>query len=99
MPGCLRLCTDDAAGQALPRTPDRTTHRRDHRRMPQERMKRLTLILTSLCFALVLHAQDTTAVKTAVDKLEHALVAGDTSTLKALLHEDAAFGHSSGWVQ
>jgi ketosteroid isomerase-like protein len=68
--------------------------------MPKERMKKLTLVLVTLILSLSgLQAQDTTAVKKALDGLERALVAGDTVTIKALLQEDAAFGHSSGWVQ
>lgn len=46
-----------------------------------------------------LYAQDTTAVKQAVDRLEKALVEKDSSLVKSLLHEKALFGHSNGWVQ
>jgi Domain of unknown function (DUF4440) len=46
-----------------------------------------------------LHAQDTTAVKQAVDRLEKALVEKDTAVVKSLLHKKALFGHSNGWVQ
>jgi Domain of unknown function (DUF4440) len=67
--------------------------------MPQKRMKKLTLIWLTLCFGFAVRAQDTTAVKLALDRLEQALVKGDTATTKALLHEEMAFGHSSGWVQ
>ena len=44
-------------------------------------------------------AQDTTAVKLAVDRLEKALVEKDSSVVKSLLHNKALFGHSNGWVQ
>lgn len=62
-------------------------------------MKRLAIILTSLCFVLVVRAQDTTAVLAAMNKLEKAFVEGDTSTTRSMLHPDLAFGHSNGWVQ
>jgi ketosteroid isomerase-like protein len=67
--------------------------------MQKERMKKLTLILIASSFSFVLRAQDTTAVKEALDRLEQALVAGDTTATKTLLHDDIAFGHSNGWVQ
>ena len=38
-------------------------------------------------------------VKQAAAKLEKALVAKDTVTLKQLLHKNLSYGHSSGWVQ
>ena len=44
-------------------------------------------------------AQDTTAVKLAVDRLEKALVEKDSAVVKSLLHNKALFGHSNGWVQ
>jgi len=46
-----------------------------------------------------LTAQDTAAVKQAVDRLEKALVEKDSAIVKSLLHEKALFGHSNGWVQ
>jgi hypothetical protein len=47
----------------------------------------------------VLHAQDTTAVKKALDRLEKALVEKDSAEIKKRLHKKALFGHSNGWVQ
>ena len=38
-------------------------------------------------------------VKQAAAKLEKALVAKDTVTLKQLLHKNLSYGHSNGWVQ
>jgi Domain of unknown function (DUF4440) len=46
-----------------------------------------------------LYAQDTTAVKQAVDRLEKALVEKDSAVVKSLLHNKVLFGHSNGWVQ
>ena len=63
-------------------------------------MKKMILVLVTFTLSVAgLHAQDTTAVKAALDRLEQALVAGDTTATKALLHDDIAFGHSNGWVQ
>jgi len=62
-------------------------------------MKKLVLILIAASLSFVVQAQDTTAVKAALDGLELALVSGDTTATKALLHDDIAFGHSNGWVQ
>jgi len=46
-----------------------------------------------------LQAQDTVAVKQAIDRLEKGLVEKDSAAVKSLLHEKALFGHSNGWVQ
>jgi hypothetical protein len=46
-----------------------------------------------------LQAQDTVAVKQAIDRLEKALVEKDSAAVKSLLHKKALFGHSNGWVQ
>jgi len=54
-------------------------------------------ILFFTCGSLI--AQDTSAVKLAVDRLEKALVEKDSSVVKSLLHNKALFGHSNGWVQ
>ena len=61
-------------------------------------MRRSFLFLL-LVFSLRVSAQDTTAVKAALDRLEMALVARDTGTMKQLLHHNLQFGHSNGWVQ
>jgi hypothetical protein len=54
-------------------------------------------ILFFTCGSLI--AQDTTAVKLAVDRLEKALVEKDSVVVKSLLHTKVLFGHSNGWVQ
>jgi hypothetical protein len=54
-------------------------------------------ILFFTCGSLI--AQDTTAVKQAVDRLEKALVEKDSVVVKSLLHTKVLFGHSNGWVQ
>lgn len=41
----------------------------------------------------------TSFVKDAVTKLDKALVEKDTVTLKQILHKDATYGHSNGWVE
>jgi hypothetical protein len=64
----------------------------------REHMRKSFLFLL-LVFSLGVSAQDTTAVKAALDRLEMALVARDTMTMKQLLHMNLQFGHSNGWVQ
>lgn len=61
-------------------------------------MRKSFLFLLLAC-SLRMSAQDTTAVKAALDRLEMALVARDTGTMAQLLHKDLQFGHSNGWVQ
>jgi hypothetical protein len=41
----------------------------------------------------------TSFLKEAVAKLNKALIAKDTVVLKQLLHRDATYGHSNGWVE
>jgi Domain of unknown function (DUF4440) len=69
--------------------------------MPEERMKRMTLFLSVLCWGMAALAQsgDTTAVVKALDALEKGLVAKDTNAVKSRLAKDVAYGHSNGWVQ
>jgi Domain of unknown function (DUF4440) len=62
-------------------------------------MRRFFLIFLLFTYSSALHAQDTTAVKEAVDRLEKALVERDSTVVKSLLHNKAQFGHSNGWVQ
>lgn len=61
-------------------------------------MRKLFLFVLLFTYT-ALDAQDTTAVKQAVDRLEKALVERDSVVVKSLLHEKALFGHSNGWVQ
>ena len=44
-------------------------------------------------------AAQTSFLKEAVAKLDRALIAKDTFVLKQLLHKDATYGHSNGWVE
>ncbi len=53
----------------------------------------LLLFIYSLTFA------QTSFLKEAVAKLDKALIAKDTVTLKQLLHKDLSYGHSNGWVE
>ncbi len=55
----------------------------------------ILLFVTNICFS----QKDTAAVLNAVMQLEKALVDKDTAHLSPLLHNDVAYGHSSGWVQ
>ena len=61
-------------------------------------MRRFFLFILLLTYT-ALNAQDTVAVKQAVDRLEKALVEKDSAVVKSLLHNKALFGHSNGWVQ
>jgi hypothetical protein len=61
-------------------------------------MRKYLLFLLFFTYT-ALHAQDTAAVKQAVDRLEKALVEKDSAVVKSLLHNKALFGHSNGWVQ
>jgi hypothetical protein len=62
-------------------------------------MMRASMICFLLLCFLTAGAQDTTAVKLAVDRLQKALVERDTVVMKQLFHPDLQFGHSNGWVQ
>jgi Domain of unknown function (DUF4440) len=61
-------------------------------------MRKILLFVLFFTYT-VLHAQDTSGVKQAVDRFEEALVKKDTVSIKKLLHEKSLFGHSNGWVQ
>jgi hypothetical protein len=61
-------------------------------------MRRLLLFVLLFTYN-TLDAQDTVAVKFAIDRLEKALVEKDSVIVKSLLHNKALFGHSNGWVQ
>lgn len=41
----------------------------------------------------------TSFLKEAVSKLDRALIAKDSVTLKQILHKDLNYGHSNGWVE
>jgi len=59
-------------------------------------------ILTICLFftGLVNFAQvDSVSLKTAMGKLDKALMEKDNSTLQVVLHKDVSYGHSNGWVQ
>jgi hypothetical protein len=53
----------------------------------------LLFFISSCVFA------QTSFLKDAVIKLDKALIAKDTVTLKQLLHKEATYGHSNGWVE
>ena len=53
----------------------------------------LFLFISSFTFA------QTAFLKNAASKLDKALIEKDTVTLKQLLHADATYGHSNGWVE
>src|SRR4051812_24461552 len=59
---------------------------------------KIALIITFLFICLTSFAQSA-GLKEAVAKLDKALMIKDTATLQNLLHTDATYGHSSGWVQ
>ena len=61
-------------------------------------MRKLFLFVLLFTYT-ALNAQDTTAVKQAVERLEKALVERDSIAVKSLLLKKALFGHSNGWVQ
>ncbi|HRE52557.1 MAG TPA: nuclear transport factor 2 family protein [Flavitalea sp.] len=42
---------------------------------------------------------DSTIVKETLVRLENAMIAKQYQEMEALLHRDASFGHSTGWVQ
>jgi hypothetical protein len=56
----------------------------------------LTILFLIFSFA---GFSQTSFLKDAVAKLDRALVEKDTVTLKQLLHKDATYGHSNGWVE
>lgn len=53
----------------------------------------LSLFIFSQTFA------QTSFLKEAVSRLDKALIARDTVTLKQLLHKDLTYGHSNAWVE
>lgn len=62
----------------------------------------MRIVLAILLFFAgpVIYAQaDSMSVKESVLKLENAMIARQIQDMEALLHRDASFGHSTGWVQ
>lgn len=57
--------------------------------------------IVTILFILVqfVAVAQTAFIKEAVAKLDRALVSKDTISLKKLLHKDASYGHSNGWVE
>jgi hypothetical protein len=53
----------------------------------------LLLLIGSFTFA------QTSFLKEAVVKLDKALIAKDTVSVKQLLHKDLTYGHSNGWIE
>ncbi len=65
-------------------------------------MIRLKYLVTIGLFfvSLVSIAQiDSIGLKTAMQKLDRALLDKDEVVLKQVLHKDLSFGHSNGWIQ
>ena len=60
-------------------------------------MKIVVTILFLFVYSLTL--AQTPFLKEAVAKLDKALIAKDTITLKQLLHKDLSYGHSNAWVE
>lgn len=50
------------------------------------------------CFSFAAFGQSS-FLKEAAAKLDRALVAKDTITLKQLLHKDVTYGHSNAWIE
>jgi len=61
-------------------------------------MKKGSLLIISCIMSVVLFAQ-TSYLKEAASKLDKALLAGDTVSLKLLLHKDLSYGHSNAWIE
>ena len=60
-------------------------------------MKIVVTILFLFVYSLSL--AQTSFLKEAMAKLDKALIAKDTITLKQLLHKDLSYGHSNAWVE
>ncbi len=58
----------------------------------------LTIVFFFVSIAAFCQA-DSLLVKDAMTRLDKALLEKDTIRLKALLHADVTYGHSSGWVE
>jgi len=58
-----------------------------------------TIVTILLFFIYPLTFGQTNFLKEAVTKLDKALIAKDTITLKQLLHKDLSYGHSNAWVE
>ncbi len=56
-------------------------------------------ITIALLFCSSFSFGQTSFLKEAVSKLDRALVAKDSVTLKQILHKDLNYGHSNGWVE
>jgi len=58
-------------------------------------------IVVTIFFLIVysLSLAQTSFLKEAMAKLDKALIAKDTITLKQLLHKDLSYGHSNAWVE
>ena len=54
------------------------------------------LFFTSL---IAVAQADSVSLKSAMQKLDKALIEKDYSTLQTVLHKDVSYGHSNGWVQ
>ena len=63
-------------------------------------MRKLLLGFLVLFFVNSSFAQvDSVGLKTAMQKLDAALLQKDETVLKLVLHKDVSYGHSNGWIQ
>ena len=58
------------------------------------------MTITLLFISLVTVGQvDSAGLKTAMQKLDVALLKKDENVLRSVLHKDVSYGHSNGWIQ
>ena len=55
----------------------------------------LILFLVNNSFSQI----DSAGLKTAMQKLDKALLQKDENVLRSVLHKDVSYGHSNGWIQ
>ena len=55
----------------------------------------LVLFIINNTFAQI----DSAGLKTAMQKLDRALLQKDENVLRSILHKDVSYGHSNGWIQ
>ncbi len=71
------------------------------RKNSTKKLDSMKRVLFFIAFILMVNSgfTQTSFLKDAALKLDRALIKKDTVTLKQLLHKNASYGHSSGWVQ
>ena len=55
----------------------------------------LSLLIVKSSFTQI----DSVGLKTAMQKLDKALLDKDEAVLKQVLHKNVSYGHSNGWIQ